>query len=233
MRRGSDSRLVTGVAAGIGFVVLSLLVGSGWPALLHLDGALDGGLHRFGAGHPSWVTTMWWLTQLGTSWTVWVVTAIAAVSCVRGGRVRAAALCVIVALLISPTTELVKDLTARPRPADHFWTATGYAFPSGHAGNATAVAAIVLIACWPLVRDRPIGPRIALVAAVATVPLTIGLSRLAGGVHWPSDVLGGWLLTIAVVALLAVISDWVAARFKPETQPSSLSNSKAEVDAHR
>ena len=231
MRRGPGFRLVAGVAAGIGFAVLGLLVASGWPALLHLDSALDGGLYRFGAGHPAWVTTMWWLTQLGTSWVVWVVTAIAAVSCVRGGRVRAAALCVIVALLISPTTELVKDLTARPRPADHFWTATGYSFPSGHAGNAAATAAIVLIASWPLVRDRPIGTRIALVAAVATLPLTIGFTRLAGGVHWPSDVLGGWLLTIAVVALLAVISDRVAARFEQvPPQPSSVA---ADVDVPR
>jgi undecaprenyl-diphosphatase len=212
MRRGLDSRLVAGVAAGIGFVALGLLVGTGWPALMELDVALDGGLHRFGAGHPAWVTAMWWLTQLGSFWVVCVVTAIAAVTCVWSGRFRAAALCVTVALLISPATELIKGLTERPRPADHFWTATGYAFPSGHASNATAAAAIVLIACWPLVRDRPLGARIVLVGAVATLPLTIGLTRLAGGVHWPSDVLGGWLLTIAVIALLAAISDRVVAR---------------------
>jgi hypothetical protein len=65
MRRGPDSLLVAGVAAGIGFAVLGLLVGTGWPALAELDVTLDGGLHRFGADHPAWVTWMWWLTQLG------------------------------------------------------------------------------------------------------------------------------------------------------------------------
>lgn len=212
MRRGLDSRLVAGAAAGIGFATLGLLVGTGWPALTELDVALDGGLHRFGAGHPAWVTAMWWFTQLGSFWVVVLVTAIATVACIRSGRVRAAALCATVALLIPLATQLVKTMTARPRPADQFWTATGFAFPSGHTSNAAAAAAIVLIACWPLVRDRPVGARIALAGAVASVPLTIGLSRLAGGVHWLSDVVGSWLLTIAVVALLAAFSDRVAAR---------------------
>jgi len=212
VRQGPDVKLIAGAAAATGFAGLGLLVVIGWPALADLDVALDGGLHRFGAGHPSWVTTMWWLTQLGSFWVVLAVAAIGTAICVRRGRFRAAALCMALALLIPPATQMVKILTARPRPADQFWTASGFAFPSGHTSNATAAAAIVLIACWPLVRNRPQGARIALVAAVATLPLTIGLTRLAGGMHWPSDVLGGWLLTIAVVALLAAASDLVAAR---------------------
>jgi len=210
MRRTPDPRLIAGVAAGIGFAVLSALVVTGWPALPGLDEALDGALYRFGAGHPDWVTAMRWLTQLGTSWTVVAVTVMATVICVLSGRFRALAVCATVALLIQPTTELVKDLTARPRPVDQFWPTTGFAFPSGHSSNAATAAAIVLIACWPWVRDRSLGARIALVAAAASLPLVIGLSRLAGGVHWPSDVLGGWLLAIALVALTAVITDWVA-----------------------
>lgn len=212
MRQGPDVKLIAGAAAATGFAGLGLLVVIGWPVLADLDAALDGGLHRFGAGHPSWVTTMWWLTQLGSFWVVLAVAAIGTASCVRRRRFRAAALCVALALLIPPATQLVKILTARPRPADQFWTTSGFAFPSGHTSNATAAATIVLIACWPLVRDRRLGARIALVAAVATGPLTIGLTRLAGGVHWPSDVLGGWLLPIAVVTLAAAISDRIAVR---------------------
>jgi hypothetical protein len=40
----------------------------------------------------------------------------------------------------------------------------------------------------------------------------VGLSRLAGGVHWPSDVLGGWLLASTVVAAAFAISGALAGK---------------------
>jgi undecaprenyl-diphosphatase len=43
------------------------------------------------------------------------------------------------------------------------------------------------------------------VAAGVTVPFLTGLSRIALGAHYPSDVLGGWLAGLAFVALAAVL----------------------------
>lgn len=212
MRRAVDLRLLTGTVGGLGFAALGLLVATGWLGLTELDATLGDRIHRYSAGHPDWLTAMRWLTQLGSSWVLLAVTATAVVICRRREQPRAAMLCIAAAVLIPLSTQLVKTLTARPRPAGQFWSATGFAFPSGHTSSATATAAIVLIVCWPLVRDRRAGARTALVALAVAVPLTIGFSRLAGGVHWPSDVLGGWLLGVAGTSLLAGVSGRVATR---------------------
>ena len=51
----------------------------------------------------------------------------------------------------------------------------------------------------------PAGIRWAGVATGLTVPFLTGLSRIALGAHYPSDVVGGWLAGLAIVALAAVL----------------------------
>jgi undecaprenyl-diphosphatase len=88
--------------------------------------------------------------------------------------------------------ETLKHFIVRPRP--ELWsrivTQGGSSFPSGHA---VASAALYPLLAWVLVRGRPRlrPPALALGAAIA---LLIGLGRLYLGLHWPSDVLGGWAL---------------------------------------
>jgi membrane-associated phospholipid phosphatase len=82
-------------------------------------------------------------------------------------------------------------------------------FPSGHTANATAAALTALLLLWPRVGRA--GRAAGLVAAVAFA-LFVGVTRIALLVHWPSDVLGGWLLGLAVVPLTAVLVARVSAR---------------------
>lgn len=93
----------------------------------------------------------------------------------------------------------VKAVVGRARPVvehavDH---APGYSFPSGHATNTTVAAIVLLVLLWPLLRRR--GRATGVVLAVAVV-LLIGLDRVMLGAHFPSDVLGGYLLGAAVAA---------------------------------
>lgn len=75
-----------------------------------------------------------------------------------------------------------------------------FAFPSGHAGAAlVAYGALALLA-----RDFGRFQQPALVLAAA-VTLATGFGRVYLGVHWPSDVLGGWLLA---AAWLSVARAW-------------------------
>jgi undecaprenyl-diphosphatase len=88
--------------------------------------------------------------------------------------------------------EGIKLAVARPRPS--FWTGpivhTSYAFPSGHA---VAAATFYPFLAWVVARRWPAWKNVAYVAAFSTA-LFVGFGRLYLGVHWPSDVLAGWLI---------------------------------------
>lgn len=102
------------------------------------------------------------------------------------------------------TYEIVKPAVGRQRPPASEWIGHygGAAFPSGHATQAVAffaMAAIVLTA------GAPIRHRVVLWAAAAGIALIVGFSRLYLGAHWLSDVLGGFALGVAWVALVAAV----------------------------
>ena len=114
------------------------------------------------------------------------------------------------ALLIAATlgavvlSAVTKHLVGRARPTAFFRTsATGYSFPSGHALNATCFALALGLILWrlPWRRAAKIVGSLGLVAYT----LCIGASRLVLGVHYPTDVLGGFLLGVAWMTLLAAL----------------------------
>jgi undecaprenyl-diphosphatase len=88
--------------------------------------------------------------------------------------------------------EVIKELVARPRP--QLWprlvTQGGSSFPSGHA---VASAAFYPLLAWVLTRRRPRLFPIAISFAGALV-LLVSVGRLYLGLHWPTDVLGGWVI---------------------------------------
>ena len=101
--------------------------------------------------------------------------------------------------------DAVKDLVARPRPpGPPLAPAVGHSFPSGHTLNGTATCGLVaLSACRS--RLAPTARRVA-VAVLVAIPFLVGLSRIALGVHYPSDVLGGWLAGLAVISMIAAVT---------------------------
>jgi undecaprenyl-diphosphatase len=92
-----------------------------------------------------------------------------------------------------------KAILDRPRPEGGLVTADGAAFPSGHATQGAAyfvMLAVVLLGVLP----RP-WRGVAAAVAVALGVLS-GLSRVYLGVHWITDVIGGFALGLAWCALL-------------------------------
>jgi len=114
---------------------------------------------------------------------------------------------VVAVALIGATvaTDQIKDLVSRPRPpGDPLAPAVGYSFPSGHSLLSAVTYGLVVLVVW---RSRlPLGLRRAVVAALVVLVFLVGLSRIALGVHYPSDVLAGWLAGIAIVATVAALT---------------------------
>jgi membrane-associated phospholipid phosphatase len=105
-------------------------------------------------------------------------------------------------LLIAPP--VLKDIVDRPRPEGGLVDAAGSAYPSGHATHAVIYAWIALQVA---LRLRPGMQRAsALIAAGLFLAAAIGLSRVYLGVHYMSDVSGGWALGASAFALLAVVA---------------------------
>ena len=86
-----------------------------------------------------------------------------------------------------------KDIVGRTRPpvAQRLVVETNQSFPSGHALASAAILGVLVVVLVHLV-PSPAG-RAALRLVGALCVLFIGLSRLYLGVHWSTDVLGGWL----------------------------------------
>lgn len=100
---------------------------------------------------------------------------------------------------------MVKDLVMRPRPVlfPHAISAGGYSFPSGHAMDALALYGVAVYLLWHLGRRRGL-TALGLVVASAVV-LLVGLSRIVLGVHYPTDVVGGFGLSGAWLTLMILL----------------------------
>ncbi|WP_330703840.1 phosphatase PAP2 family protein [Novosphingobium resinovorum] len=80
---------------------------------------------------------------------------------------------------------------ARPQIVPHLTEAGGSSFPSGHSFNAAVVYVAIALAFAAMSSRRSV--RRTLVGAAMMLALVIAWSRVWLGVHWPSDVIAGWL----------------------------------------
>lgn len=81
--------------------------------------------------------------------------------------------------------QVLEGITPLVQNADLF-----QALPSGHATFFAALATSIYFL------DKRVG------VAVAVCALVIGLARIAAGIHWPSDILAGWILGVLIAMLL-------------------------------
>jgi membrane protein DedA with SNARE-associated domain/membrane-associated phospholipid phosphatase len=160
----------------------------------------------------AWLTSvMKGITALGSGWVVFPLAALAAVAlAIRRRWMEMAALVGGIVIIAIGVPEL-KSAIGRPRPAGGLVDAPGYAYPSGHAAHSVLyVWAAIIVG----VRLRPGMARASLLIAAAVVlAALIGLSRVYLGVHYLSDVTGGWGLGAAAFSLCAAVA-LIVSRFR-------------------
>jgi membrane-associated phospholipid phosphatase len=134
------------------------------------------------------------LTHIGDSWMLFLVALACAIFLIlRYQRKREAAILLFIYSFSYLLDYSLKHLFQRTRP--QLWEIlvarpSSYSFPSGHAMSSMAVyglAALLLTRVYPQQRWP-------LQLGAAILISLIGFSRVYLGVHWPSDVLGGFIL---------------------------------------
>jgi undecaprenyl-diphosphatase len=194
--------------SGALFVLLAIAVSVGWDSLVAFDNRWSSRAYSFTLTH-GWCE---WLaraaTSLGNGLTVTVVTAVVAIVCLLIRRRRLGIWLAVTVAGGALANTAIKYAMERVRPATAgvLTSAHGFAFPSGHTQIATVTyPAVVLVVGWQLRQPGRLVRRIS-AAVVTLVVAAVGLSRIFLGVHWPTDVLGGWLFGSAwVTASTAVL----------------------------
>lgn len=147
------------------------------------------------------------VTWLGATPIVWAALLVTAAVVLRHRRDVIPILIAVAALGSGELLRLlINHLVHRARPPRTDWLthAIGYAWPSGHATTSLLGLGLILALTLPYLATRP---RKAIAIGIAVVlTAAVGASRIYLGVHWVSDVLGGWLfgalwLTAATAAL--------------------------------
>ena len=207
LQRGSRRTAGAGVGAGLG-VVLALGAGVlvGWAPQVRLDEAVSRALY---AGDDRSALTGVLLEVLTTPGVTWfrVVVSLPVLFWLGSRKAwRTAAWVVTANVLVGPLTILLKETFGRVRPAFENGGAAydGLSFPSGHSSGIATLVTIALVLAWPRLPGRQ--RRFALAAGAALVVL-VGLTRMWLGVHFLSDVLGGWAFGAAWALLVALAFD--------------------------
>jgi membrane-associated phospholipid phosphatase len=194
--------LLAVVAAGLGFGTLLLLVHYRWTPLQHLDQSIADGMNNLVAPHAWAVAALKGVsTAGGRSWLVPLVVIVVVLLLIR--RLPRLAIYLSVtglgAALLDPS---LKALVGRVRPvvADPIAYGRGASFPSGHTLGSTIVYGSLALVFLSLASGRW---KKVLITVAAVFIVAIGLSRIALGVHFLSDVLAGWFLGLAWISITA------------------------------
>ncbi|WP_307868141.1 phosphatase PAP2 family protein [Micromonospora sp. C95] len=179
------------VAIGLGFGLLVLLVRLHLEPVTNVDRGVARELNEVVSPRPYLVNALNGTTRLGGRTVMLWLVGVAALLLLVRRRVRLAVYLLattVGALLLDPS---VKSLVGRLRPVVEapVAIAAGNSFPSGHALGSMVVYGALLLVFLPAARYRKL-----FTAAVALLVAAIGVTRIALGVHYLTDVLAGWLL---------------------------------------
>jgi undecaprenyl-diphosphatase len=205
-----------GLAAGLAFSAFVI-----WAFLELTDAVIEGDSRAFDRTALLWIHSRFpgWLdgpmrliTALGYYWFVVPVLAVAVFSLYRRGWRLSAVLLVVSTAGSVVLTTVLKGVFQRTRPElfDSGYQASFYSFPSGHATVAVGFYGMLTVILAYRLRGRA---RWAVAISGVLVVLLIGFSRLYLGVHYPTDILAGYLSALLwLVCVGGVYALWLSVR---------------------
>lgn len=189
------------VAAAV-FTLLLIFVRLRWAPLESVDGTWAVDLNNLVARHGALISALNAVTLLGSTAVLCIVVGLAVILLAIRRRWRLALYLLVAgagALVLDP---VLKSLVGRLRPvlAHPIAHGTGSSFPSGHALGSMVCYGALLLVFLPAARGRG---RTVLRVVVAAIILIVGISRILLGVHYVSDVVGGWAIGVIWLGITA------------------------------
>jgi membrane-associated phospholipid phosphatase len=183
--------------------VVTIAVATSFGPALAVDHLVAEGLHGYALDHPGFVAVLQTWTDVFQPLTFRVIILVVAAWLLWRRRARAGSWVLVTMVLGGLAEAGLKALIGRDRP---HWTdpvshAVGESYPSGHSLTSAMAVAVLLLVAWPALSRRA---RWIWSAVAVAVPVITGFTRLALGVHFLTDVLGGWLIAAALVAAMAL-----------------------------
>lgn len=209
---------VPAIVAVVAAVLLAPLTGAAdaTGGILHrIDVHTADSLNGYLVSHPAQRTFWQAVSDIGGPLTWRLLAALVAATIYLWVRHRHADATLVVLVMAGAAlaSGSVKAAVARarptvPHPIEHV---AGGSFPSGHALTSAAAMGLVIVLTWPRLRARrhP-GAAIAVAVAAVLVALLIGFSRLMLGVHYPTDVVGGWLFALLCLSVSTLLIRGIA-----------------------
>jgi len=102
-------------------------------------------------------------------------------------------------IIITLINQAFKHVFQRPRPSYRLIEESGYSFPSGHSMVSMAFYGLLIYLAFKYVKNKHL--KYGLITLLSIIIISIGLSRIYLGVHYTSDVLGGFLFSISYLLI--------------------------------
>lgn len=208
-----------------------------WAFAELADEVIDGSTQRFDEAVVTWVAThrgdmrdrvALEITALGNTATLTVLVLVASVFLWLTRHRISVYLLMIAVAGGGVLNHLLKTIFDRPRPSVVEWgtEALSKSFPSGHAMSAMIAYGSVAYLCGRL--EATARMRVTTWTLAALLILAIGLSRIYLGVHYPSDIVAGYIAGLAWTAF--VVSGITAVRYFAGRKPEVVEEEK-DLDA--